>query len=118
MTLLQQEEDEILPEEHFLTVINRYAPKPWTPLRELMEGTPYPIEDVREVCNQHGRRVVLKIRLSGQRTTDVYIPERFTQILTSKDIQNFKSKCKSLLLFVKHINQYMTDINIVKMHKI
>ncbi|XP_039297852.1 uncharacterized protein LOC120354571 [Nilaparvata lugens] len=79
MTLLQQEEDEILPEEHFLTVINRYAPKPWTPLRELMEGTPYPIEDVREVCNQHGHRV-LKIRLSGKRMEQQTVIEKIKRL--------------------------------------
>ncbi|XP_039297863.1 uncharacterized protein LOC120354581 [Nilaparvata lugens] len=91
--LLREEEEEVETEdEDFLRLLNSRTEKPWTPLRELEEGLPYPICDVREASNQHGRRIVLKIRVPGLRTTDVYLPERFTRILSTKDIENFKLK--------------------------
>ncbi|XP_039282973.1 uncharacterized protein LOC120351080 [Nilaparvata lugens] len=105
----REEEEEVeiedkMQSESFLRLLNSRTEKPWTPLRELEEGLPYPICDVREASNQHGRRIVLKIRVPGLRTTDVYLPERFTWILSTKDIENFKLKCKTLCLFVKHVN--------------
>ncbi|XP_039285403.1 uncharacterized protein LOC120351608 [Nilaparvata lugens] len=115
----EEEEEEVeieneMESESFLRLLNSRTEKPWTPLRELEEGLPYPICDVREASNQHRRRIVLKIRVPGLRTTDVYLPERFTRILSTKDIENFKLKCKTLSLFVKHVNAFITDIKIVK----
>ncbi|XP_039285566.1 uncharacterized protein LOC120351680 [Nilaparvata lugens] len=115
----EEEEEEVeieneMESENFLRLLNSRTEKPWTPLRELEEGLPYPICDVREASNQHGRRIVLKIRVPGLRTTDVYLPERFSRILSTKDIENFKIKCKTLSLFVKHVNAFITDIKIVK----
>ncbi|XP_039284149.1 uncharacterized protein LOC120351330 [Nilaparvata lugens] len=115
----EEEEEEVeieneMESESFLRLLNSRTKKPWTPLRELEEGLPYPICDVREASNQHGRRIVLKIRVPGLRTTDVYLPERFTRISSTKDIENFKLKCKTLSLFVKHVNAFITDIKIVK----
>ncbi|XP_039299148.1 uncharacterized protein LOC120354990 [Nilaparvata lugens] len=91
--LLREEEEEVeiedeMQSESFLRLLNSRTEKPWSPLRELEEGLPYPICDVREASNQHGRRIVLKIRVPGLRTTDVYLPERFTRILSTKDIEN------------------------------
>ncbi|XP_039297869.1 uncharacterized protein LOC120354585 [Nilaparvata lugens] len=111
---VETEDENEMQSENFLRLLNRRAEKPWTPLRELEEGLPYPICDVREASNQHGRQIVLKIRVPGLRTTDVHLPERFTRILSTKDIENFKLKCKTLSLFVKHVNAFMTDIKIVK----
>ncbi|XP_039298990.1 uncharacterized protein LOC120354923 [Nilaparvata lugens] len=112
--LLREEEGVETEDEDFLRLLNSRTEKPWTPLRELEEGLPYPICDVREASNQHGWRIVLKIRVPGLCTTDVYLPERFSRILSTKDIENFKLKCKTLSLFVKHVNAFMTDIKIVK----
>ncbi|XP_039280203.1 uncharacterized protein LOC120350525 [Nilaparvata lugens] len=112
--LLREEGEVETEDEDFLRLLNSRTEKPWTPLRELEEGMAYPICDVREASNQHGRRIVLKIWVPGLRTTDVYLPERFSRILSTKDIENFKLKCKTLSLFVKHVNAFMTDIKIVK----
>ncbi|XP_039297510.1 uncharacterized protein LOC120354427 [Nilaparvata lugens] len=111
---VETEDEDEMQSESFLRLLNSRVEKPWTPLRELEEGLPYPICDMREASNQHGRRIVLKIRVPGLRTTDVYLPERFTRILSTKDIENFKLKCETLSLFVKHVNAFMTDIKIVK----
>ncbi|XP_039297330.1 myb-like protein AA [Nilaparvata lugens] len=111
---VETEDEDVMRSENFLRLLNSRVEKPWTPLHELEEGLPYPICDVREASNQHGRRIVLKIHEPGLRTTDVYLPERFTRILSTKDIENFKLKCKTLSLFVKHVNAFMTDIKIVK----
>ncbi|XP_039299245.1 uncharacterized protein LOC120355046 [Nilaparvata lugens] len=111
---VETEDEDKMQSESFLSLLNSHVEKPWTPLRKLEEGLPYLICDVREASNQHGRRIVLKIRVPGLCTTDVYLPERFTRILSTKDIENFKLKCKTLSLFVKHVNAFMTDIKIVK----
>ncbi|XP_039299170.1 uncharacterized protein LOC120355008 [Nilaparvata lugens] len=68
--LLREEEEEVeiedeMQSESFLRLLNSRTEKPWTPLHELEEGLPYPICDVREASNQHGRRIVLKIRVPG-----------------------------------------------------
>ncbi|XP_039278734.1 uncharacterized protein LOC120350232 [Nilaparvata lugens] len=78
---LLREEEEVETEdemqsESFLRLLNSRVEKPWTPLRELEEGLPYPICGVREASNQHGRRIVLKIQVPGLRTTDVYLTLR------------------------------------------
>ncbi|XP_039299461.1 uncharacterized protein LOC120355195 [Nilaparvata lugens] len=111
----EEEEDELDVEtEDFLAIINRHTEKPWTPLRQLVEDTAYPIVGVREITNQHGHRIVLKVHLTSVRLTDIYMPERYTHSLTSKDIESFKRNCKSLCLFVKHVNAFLTDIKIVE----
>ncbi|XP_039297961.1 uncharacterized protein LOC120354651 [Nilaparvata lugens] len=51
----------------FVHLINRPAPKPWVPLRELKEDVPYPIISVREDSNEHGRRVISKTRSVGSK---------------------------------------------------
>ncbi|XP_039285469.1 uncharacterized protein LOC120351637 [Nilaparvata lugens] len=114
--LLREEEEEAENEmetEELLAIINR-TEKPWTPLRQLVENTPYPIVAVRQITNQHGRRIILKVHLTASRLTDIYMPERYTQGLTSKDVDHFDKNCKNLCLFVKHVNAFLTDINIVK----
>ncbi|XP_039279410.1 uncharacterized protein LOC120350376 [Nilaparvata lugens] len=118
ITPLLREEEEAENEmevetEELLAIINR-TEKPWTPLRQLVENTPYPIVAVRQITNQHGRRVILKVHLTASRLTDIYMPERYSSILSSKDIEQFNKNCKSLCLFVKHVNAFLTDINIVK----
>ncbi|XP_039299388.1 uncharacterized protein LOC120355135 [Nilaparvata lugens] len=82
----EEEAENEMESESFLKLLNSRMEKPWTPLRELEEGLPYPICDVREASNQHGCRIVVKIRVPGVRTTDVYLPERFARILSEKDI--------------------------------
>ncbi|XP_039299380.1 uncharacterized protein LOC120355125 [Nilaparvata lugens] len=100
--------------EDLLAIINSRVEKPWTPLRQLVEDTAYPIVGVREITNQHGRHVILKVHLTSVRLTDIYMPERYSRSLTSKVIEHFNKNCKSLCLFVKHVNAFLTDIKIVK----
>ncbi|XP_039299048.1 uncharacterized protein LOC120354938 [Nilaparvata lugens] len=109
-----EEEDELDREtDDFIRIINSRCEKPWTPLRELEEGLPYPIVDVREASNQHGRRIILKLYTPGMRSTEVYLPERFSDIVSSNDIEKFKKNCTKSCLLVKHVNARWSDIKIV-----
>ncbi|XP_039293275.1 uncharacterized protein LOC120353497 [Nilaparvata lugens] len=109
-----EEEDELDREtDDFIRIINSRCEKPWTPLRELEEGLPYPIVDVREASNQHGRRIILKLYTPGMRSTEVYLPERFSEIVSSNDIEKFKKNCTKSCLLVKHVNARWSDIKIL-----
>ncbi|XP_039278736.1 uncharacterized protein LOC120350233 [Nilaparvata lugens] len=109
-----EEEDELDREtDDFIRIINSRCEKPWTPLRELEEGLPYPIVDVREASNQHGRRIILKLYTPRMRSTEVYLPERFSEIVSSNDVEKFKKNCTKSCLLVKHVNPRWSDIKIV-----
>ncbi|XP_039281663.1 protein rpi-1-like [Nilaparvata lugens] len=50
----EEEEEEEEDEMEFVSIVNAPTPKPWIPLRELKERTPYPIVGAREQTNIHG----------------------------------------------------------------
>ncbi|XP_039297930.1 uncharacterized protein LOC120354630 [Nilaparvata lugens] len=52
-------------DDDFIALINKPSPKPWMPLRELVEDVPHTIISVREETNHHGRRIILKIKIAS-----------------------------------------------------
>ncbi|XP_039299435.1 uncharacterized protein LOC120355177 [Nilaparvata lugens] len=97
----------------FVQLINQAQPKPWIPLRELKERTPYPIVAVREQTNIHGHRVILKIVNAGSEC-EVYLPQRFASCIDAGKIQHFNKTCKNYVLLVTHKSANWSDIKIVK----
>ncbi|XP_039284205.1 uncharacterized protein LOC120351342 [Nilaparvata lugens] len=107
----REEEDEM----EFVTIVNAPTPKPWIPLRELKEHTPYPIIGAREQTNIHGRRVILKITNAGSKSTsEVYLPQQFASCISSEKIHQFNLKCKNFVMMVTHRSPNWSDIKIVK----
>ncbi|XP_039299454.1 uncharacterized protein LOC120355190 [Nilaparvata lugens] len=103
-------------DEDFIALINNPSPKPWMPLRELAEDVPHAIISVREETNHHGRRIILKINIaSTKKISEVYLPQRFSSIISPAKVVKFNSKCKNLGIVVKHITATWSDIKIVKM---
>ncbi|XP_039281856.1 uncharacterized protein LOC120350867 [Nilaparvata lugens] len=103
-------------DEDFIALINKPSPKPWMPLRELAEDVPHTIISVREETNHHGRRIILKINIaSTKKISEVYLPQRFSSIISPCKVVKFNSKCKNLGIVVKHITATWSDIKIVKM---
>ncbi|XP_039287847.1 uncharacterized protein LOC120352193 [Nilaparvata lugens] len=103
---------EVEAELDFVQLINKSQPKPWVPLRELKERTPYPIVAAREDTNQHGRRVILKIINAGSKC-EVYLPQRFASCIDTPKIEHFNKNCKHYVLVVTHKSPNWTDIKIV-----
>ncbi|XP_039300176.1 uncharacterized protein LOC111061092 [Nilaparvata lugens] len=102
-------------DEDFITLINKPTPKPWVPLRELAEDVPHGIIAVREETNHHGRRIILKINIaSTKKISEVYLPQRFSSIISPAKVVKFNSNCKNLGIVVKHITATWSDIKIVK----
>ncbi|XP_039276238.1 uncharacterized protein LOC120349742 [Nilaparvata lugens] len=103
-------------DEDFIALINKPSPKPWMPLRELAEDVPHTIISMREETNHHGRRIILKINIaSTKKISEVYLPQRFSSIISPCKVVKFNSKCKNLGIVVKHITATWSDIKIVKM---
>ncbi|XP_039301323.1 uncharacterized protein LOC120356464 [Nilaparvata lugens] len=103
-------------DEDFIALINNPSPKPWMPLCELAEDVPHTIISVREETNHHGRRIILKINIaSTKKISEVYLPQRFSSIISPCKVLKFNSKCKNLGIVVKHITATWSDIKIVKM---
>ncbi|XP_039276446.1 uncharacterized protein LOC120349782 [Nilaparvata lugens] len=99
----------------FVQLINQPATKPWIPLRELKEHTPYPIIAAREQTNMHGRRVILKITNAGSKSvSEVYLLQRFASCISTEKIEQFNAKCKNFVMMVTHKSGNWTDIKIVK----
>ncbi|XP_039299177.1 uncharacterized protein LOC120355011 [Nilaparvata lugens] len=100
----------------FVQLINNPQPKPWIPLRELKEHTPYPIVGAREQTNIHGRLIILKITnvVGSKSTSEVYLPQRFASCIDTGKIQHFNIKCKNYVLLVTHKSPNWSDIKIVK----
>ncbi|XP_039295379.1 uncharacterized protein LOC111054555 [Nilaparvata lugens] len=92
---------EVEAELDFVQLINKSQPKPWVPLRELKERSPYPIVAAREDTNQHGRRVILKIIHAGSKC-EVYLPQRFASCIDTPKIEHFNKNCKHYVLVVTH----------------
>ncbi|XP_039299365.1 uncharacterized protein LOC120355112 [Nilaparvata lugens] len=105
----REEEDEM----EFVTIVNAPTPKPWIPLRELKERTPYPIVGVREQTNIHGCCIILKIGNAGSEC-EVYLPQRFASCIDAGKIQHFNKTCKNYVLLVTHKSANWSDIKIVK----
>ncbi|XP_039297856.1 uncharacterized protein LOC120354574 [Nilaparvata lugens] len=102
-------------DEDFITLINKPSPKPWVPLRELAEDVPHTIISVREETNHHGRRIILKINIaSTKKISEVYLPQRFSSIISPCKVVKFNSNCKNLGIVVKHITATWSNIKIVK----
>ncbi|XP_039299283.1 uncharacterized protein LOC120355057 [Nilaparvata lugens] len=111
-----RDDDDDDNDEDLIALINKPSPKPWMPLRELVEDVPHTIISVREETNHHGRRIILKINIaSTKKISEVYLPQRFSSIISPCKVVKFNSKCKNLGIVVKHITATWSDIKIVKM---
>ncbi|XP_039282907.1 uncharacterized protein LOC120351038 [Nilaparvata lugens] len=105
------EEDEM----DFVAIVNRPTAKSWMPLRELAEDVPHSIISAREETNHHGRRIILKMNISStKKISEVYLPQRFSSIISPAKVIKINANCKNLGIVVKHVTATWTDIKIVK----
>ncbi|XP_039277267.1 uncharacterized protein LOC120349904 [Nilaparvata lugens] len=101
--------------DDFVSIINRPSAKLWMPLHELAEDVPHNIISVCEETNYHGRRIILKINIaSTKKITEVYLPQRFSSIISPIKVVKFNANCINLAIVVKHVTATWTDIKIVE----
>ncbi|XP_039297499.1 uncharacterized protein LOC120354425 [Nilaparvata lugens] len=101
----------------FVQLINQPVAKPWIPLRELKEHTPFPIIAAREQTNMHGRRVILKITNAGSKSvSEVYLPQRFASCISTEKIEQFNANCKNFVMMVTHKSGNGTDIKLLSIN--
>ncbi|XP_039288289.1 uncharacterized protein LOC120352325 [Nilaparvata lugens] len=102
-------------DDDFVPLINRPSPKPWMPLRELVENVPHNIISACEETNHHGRSIILKIKIASiKKISEVYLPQRFSSIIPPTKVVKFNNNCKNLAIVVKHVTATWSDIKIVE----
>ncbi|XP_039299403.1 golgin subfamily A member 6-like protein 22 [Nilaparvata lugens] len=115
--LLREEEEVETEDKDFLRLLNSRTKKPWTPLRELEEGLPYSICDVREASNQHGRRIVLKIRekLDCKILEIEELESKLKDLQKSnKDLETEKGASESASDKLKKLEERVGELNIIE----